>query len=333
MRSFLPLLFAILLLAGGCAPTVTGLGPPVIDPQLAEDHILTADGVKLPLRKWLPEGAPRAVFVALHGFNDYSNGFKSAAEYWATRGFGTYAYDQRGFGETETRWLWPGDAALTEDLRTASRLVRNRYPGIPIYAVGVSMGGSVILVALGSDNPPDIDGAILSAAGVTGGGGVTSFERAGLWLAAHTIPWATVTGEGARTHPSDNREMLRALVRDPVIMKKARIDAVYGMIQLADRAQEAAPNIRTPMLILYGWREDIVRRKSRIALLEALPPDGPWRLAEYPKGYHLLLRDLNAQAVLQDIAAWALDPAGPLPSGQGRPDRWLSPPPGGEKIK
>ena len=333
MRNLFSLLFAVLLLAGGCAPTVTGLGPQVGEPRLLEDHILTADGAKLPLRKWLPEGPPSAVFVALHGFNDYSKGFKSAAEYWAEEGIATYAYDQRGFGETDTRWLWPGDEALTDDLRTVSRLLRARHPGIPIFAIGVSMGGSVILVALGSADPPDIDGAILSAAGVTGGGGVTSIERAGLWLAAHTIPWATVTGEGARTHPSDNREMMRALGRDPVIMKKARIDAVYGMIGLADRAQEAAANITIPMLILYGWREDIVRRKSRLALLEALPSDGSWRLAEYRKGYHLLLRDLNAEEVLRDVAAWAADPAAPLPSGQERPDRRLSPPPGGEKIK
>lgn len=333
MRSLAPLLLAVLLLTGGCAPTVTGLGPPVTEPRLFDDHILAADGVKLPLRKWLPEGSPSAVFVALHGFNDYSHGFKSAAEYWAAEGIATYAYDQRGFGETDTRWLWPGDVALTEDLRIASRLIRARHPGVPVYAIGVSMGGSVILVALGSDDPPAIDGAILSAAGVTGGGGVTSFERAGLWLAAHTIPWATVTGEGARTHPSDNRGVLRALVRDPIIMKKARIDAVYGMIQLADKAQESAPNIRAPMLILFGRREDIVRRKSRLALIEALPREAPWRLAEYEKGYHLLLRDLNAEEVLRDVAAWAADPAAPLPSGQERLDRRLPPPPGGEKIK
>lgn len=330
MRNLAPILLAILLLAGGCAPTVTGLGATTTEPQLADDHILTADGVKLPLRKWLPDGPPRAVLVALHGFNDYSNGFKSAAEYWATRGIATYAYDQRGFGKTGTRGLWAGDEALTEDLRTASRLVRHRHPNIPVYAIGVSMGGSVILVAMGSDNPPPVDGAILSAAGVTGGGGVATWERVGLWLTAHIIPWATVTGEGVKTHPSDNREMLRALVRDPVIMKRARVDAVYGMVQLADKAQEAAANIQAPLLILYGWREDIVRRKSRLALLESLPPEGPWRLAEYRKGFHLLLRDLNADEVLRDVAAWASDPAAPLPSGQERPDRGLSLPPGGK---
>lgn len=330
MRKSALLLVAILLLAGGCAPTVTGLGPTVVEAQLAEDHILTADGVKLPLRRWLPEGPPRAVFVALHGFNDYSNGFRSAAEYWAAKGIATYSYDQRGFGETETRGLWAGAEALTEDLRTASRLVRARHSGIPVYAIGVSMGGSIILVAMGSDDPPPVDGAILSAAGVTGGGGVATWERAGLWLTAHIIPWATVTGEGAKTHPSDNREMLRELGRDPIIMKNARVDAVYGMIQLADRAQEAAANVRAPMLILYGWREDIVRRKSRAALLDSLPPDGQWRLAEYRKGYHLLLRDLNAEEVLQDVAVWAADPKSALPSGQERADRKLSPPPGAE---
>ena len=35
-------------------------------------------------------------------------------------------------------------------------------------------------------------------------------------------------------------------------------------------------------------------------------------------GYHMLLRDLDAEPVLADIAAWITDPAAPLPSGRER---------------
>jgi len=34
-----------------------------------------ADGAVLPLRRWLPQGDTRAIVVALHGMNDYSNFF------------------------------------------------------------------------------------------------------------------------------------------------------------------------------------------------------------------------------------------------------------------
>ena len=45
-----------------------------------------------------------------------------------------------------------------------------------------------------------------------------------------------------------------------------------------------------------------------------LPPD-QGRVAIYPRGYHLLLRDFNQYAVYDDMAAWIRDPKAPLPSG------------------
>jgi len=319
------LLLGLALAIAGCAPTATGLGAPRTTPDFAADHFVMADGTRLPFQAWRPEGRPVAVLVALHGFGDYANGFDRAARWWADRGILTYAYDQRGFGRTATRGLWPGTGALAADFGAVVRLVRDRHPGLPVYAIGVSMGGSVILAALAAADGPALDGAILSAPGVTSADAPGRFERAGLWLGAHIMPWATVTGEGPPVHPSDNIEMLRGLRRDPVVMKKARIDMVYGMVALADDALAAAPLARGPLLVLYGHNEDIVRRGGRAALLAALPRSDAWRLAEYPDGYHLLLRDLNAELVYADVLAWLRDPAGPLPSGAGRPDRTLAP--------
>jgi alpha-beta hydrolase superfamily lysophospholipase len=319
------LLLILALLSAGCAPTVTGLGEAVAEPVLMGDHILTEDGMKLPLQVWRPGGPPVAVLVALHGFNDYTNGFDRPASWLAERRILTYAYDQRGFGRTATRGLWPGTEALVGDFKTAVGLVRARHPGLPVYAIGVSMGGSVILAALGSAHQPPVDGAILSAPGIAGERDDNKLQRGGLWLGAHIMPGVTVTGEHVNTHPSDNIEALRGLHRDPVVLKKARIDVVYGLIGLTDDALAAAPFISRPLLVLYGWKEDIVQRGGREALLSALPRDGPWRLAEYPDGYHLLLRDLQAERVFADVLSWLRDPGGALPSGAERPERTLRP--------
>ena len=42
------------------------------------------------------------------------------------------------------------------------------------------------------------------------------------------------------------------------------------------------------------------------------------RIAWYPQGYHMLLRDLDAPLVMKDVAAWIADRATPLPSGADR---------------
>ncbi|MDH5556030.1 MAG: lysophospholipase [Alphaproteobacteria bacterium] len=327
MRSTIPLLLAALFLAAGCAPTVTVMGPPVTEAMLADDHILTTDAARLPLRIWKPAGTPTAALVALHGFNDYSKSFEDPGEFWAEKGLVTYAYDQRGFGEAPDHGLWAGTETLVEDLRVAVRLIRERHPGIPVYLVGESMGGAIILTALGTDNPPIVNGVVLAAPAVRGWRAIPWYQRAALGLVAHTVPWVTATGRGFKVRPSDNIEMLRGLGRDPLVIKATRFDSIYGLVTVMDEALEAAPRLSVPALVMYGKIEDLVPRKGREVLLGALPADGDWRLAEYSKGYHMLLRDLNAAIVLTDIVAWSTDPTAPLPSGEERPDRKLGPPP------
>jgi hypothetical protein len=41
------------------------------------------------------------------------------------------------------------------------------------------------------------------------------------------------------------------------------------------------------------------------------------RTGYYPDGWHILNRDLQAETVYRDVAAWLRDPAATLPSGVG----------------
>jgi alpha-beta hydrolase superfamily lysophospholipase len=307
----------LMLLLGACAPR---LQPPGIDdvaPQLLADRVIMNDGAALPLRQWQPVDEPRAVILALHGFNDYSYSFDAPAKSWTEAGIATFAYDQRGFGATAYRGLWAGEDRMMEDLRAAALLLRARYPAIPLYLLGESMGGSVVMAAAASTDPPAADGLILTAPAVWGRETQGPIQSGVLWLAAHTMPWAELTGEGLDIHPSDNISMLRQLARDPLVIKETRVDAIYGLVNLMDLAYEAAPRLRGRALVLYGSREDIMPGGAVVAMLRRLPADDARRprIALYPKGYHMLLRDLDAATVRNDIVAWIADPAAPLPSG------------------
>jgi alpha-beta hydrolase superfamily lysophospholipase len=294
--------------------------------MLNDDHILTADEARLPLRVWKPDSAPTAALLALHGFNDYSRSFEEPGTFWATRGIVTYAYDQRGFGEAPDHGLWAGTETLVEDLRTAARLIRERHPRIPVYLVGESMGGAIALAALGTDYPPAADGAVLVAPAVRGWRALPWYQRGALTFAAYAMPWVTATGRGFKVRPSDNIEMLRGLGLDKLVIKETRFDAIHGLVTVMDDALEAAPRLPVPALLLYGKTEDLVPRNGREVLIDSLPAGGDWRLAEYADGYHMLLRDLSAEVVLADIVAWVADSAATLPSGEERPDRKLGPP-------
>ncbi len=315
------------LLAAACAPRLAPPGPGaetgLAAPRLTADRLIAADGLELPLRVWLPEGegaegaAPRAVILALHGFNFYSEIFEEPAAYWAGRGIATYAYDQRGFGAAPYPGRWAGTAAMIADVTAAARALRARHPGTPLYLLGDSMGGAAVLAALGAAEPPPNDGAILVAPAVWARSTLPLLHRLGLWIGAHTLPWLEVSGRGLEIQASDNIEMLRELGRDPLVIKETRIDAIHGLVDLMDAALAAAPRIETPVLLLYGAKDEVIPEGPSLQLWRDLPgaARGRQRRVLYEDGWHMLLRDLKAEVVLDDIAHWIADPQAPLPSG------------------
>src|SRR5947207_5921885 len=238
---------------------------PARGPAITDKVLIAADGASLPLRRWLPRGEVKAVVLALHGFNDYSNAFAMPAALWAQRGIATYAYDQRGFGGAPLRQRWAGSAWLAGDAVTAIRLLRAIYPGRPIYLLGESMGGAVaILAATGTEGipPAEADGVILSAPAVWGRATMEFWPKLALFAGARFIPELTLTGRGLGIKPSDNLPMLRALVKDPMVTKGSRVATIYGLVDLMDLALAAAPKLDRPLLLLYGAHDEIVPREA-----------------------------------------------------------------------
>ena len=283
-------------------------------PYLTDEVLVAGDGHTLPMRHWQPEErAPEAIIIALHGFNDYSNAFAAPGEYLSRHGIAVYAYDQRGFGKTPQHGIWAGQENLTQDVEQMVRAVADLHPRIPIFLLGESMGGAVVITSLAEQDLPQVKGAVLTAPAVWGDETMNVLYRASLWTMAHMLPQMELTGKGLKILASDNIEMLRAMSRDPLIIKSTRVDAIYGIVGLMDAAYRDIDTVETPLLLLYGANDQVIPKdpvRSAIARLNA-----PYRIAYYPDGYHMLLRDLKGEVVLDDIRHWIERPDAPLPSG------------------
>jgi alpha-beta hydrolase superfamily lysophospholipase len=323
----------LLLAATACAPDFTKApntaGPAVTQPELGGDFMVADDGTRLPLRVWLPVGpgnrpAPiEAVVVAVHGFNDYSNAFEIPAEVWARNGIATIAYDQRGFGANKDAGQWAGDQTMARDLVTALRLARTRYPDRPVYALGESMGGAVVLDATSGQIPlagSRPDGVILVAPAVWARETMPLINRVALWAGSRLMPEARFTGEGLGVVACDNYPVLRRLGRDPLFIKATRVDAIYGLTNLMDTALASGAREHLPTLLLYGAHDEVIPKEPMRDLALSLPGrvDGTQRVAYYRGGWHMLLRDLEGPVVAEDVVAWVHDRAAPLPSGADR---------------
>ncbi len=311
----LPLLILLLLLSA-CSPVVMPAGPASMAPTVNDNALTMADGARLPYRAWLPNGEPRAIILGVHGFGDYSvNYLEIPAPLFTGSGVALYAYDQRGFGAAPNRGYWPGAETLAADAVEVARLLRARHPGVPLYLMGESMGVAVLLVAATGTDPPPVDGYILQSPAVRGRQAIGIVLSSLLEVAGHTVPSLAFRNSSSSIKPTDNVNAMRRWSRDPLTTKEIRVDAMYGLVGLMDEAVAALPNFRAPALLLYGGRDDLVPDSVVRRALRAMAPGAAVRVAFYPEGFHLLLRDLDRAKVAADILAWMQDHEVALPSG------------------
>ena len=287
--------------------------------QPDREVFVSHDGAELGLTVWPAEGIddPEYVVVGVHGMNDFANAFFMAAPYWAERGVTTYAYDQRGFGRSPGRGLWPDEELLRKDLRTAVSIARHEHPEARVAVIGISMGAAVAISAFGSDDPPDADLLIASGPGLRGWGAMNPIYKASLWMSAHTNPGWIVRPPArfVRIEPSDNIEMLREIWANPLMLRQNRIDQVYGVVALMETAHKRAARIPQviPTLMSYGANDYVVPEEGVKRTAKVLPEHV--RTVYYEAGYHMLLRDLQSERVHEDYLAFIKDPGGQLPSG------------------
>jgi acylglycerol lipase len=313
---------ALSLLLGSCASPdpLPMIATGTVTPHLTDTAYVAIDGAELPLKSWLPEGQPKAIVLAVHGINDYSHAFEMPAKAWAEDGIATYAYDQRGFGAAPLHGRWVGTYQLDADVSAVSRLLRAKYPHVPLYLLGESMGGAVAITAAtgwaGAERP-NVDGIILVAPAVWGEQTMNVFYRTALWLADHVAPRMRLSGSGLHILPSDNIPMLREFSRDPLVIKETRVDTIKGLVQLMSEAFEAAPYLQQRTLLLYGAHDQLVPADPVKQFVASLPRRSPGEdtIAFYDGGYHMLLRDLNRAKVASDVEDWIFHPNTPLPSG------------------
>ena len=98
---------------------------------------------------------------------------------------------------------------------------------------------------------------------------------------------------------------MRELINDWRVLKGARVDGLYGVIELM-RVASRVVSVPAPLQTLYGLNDQIIPNEPVCNWLRRMmpsPPDG-MRIVLYPDGYHMLTRYSDRATVIADIAAW-----------------------------
>lgn len=281
----------------------------------ADDWIMASDNALIPLRIWQAP-SQRAIIIALHGFNDSRDAWEDSAHYFLDQGISIYSPDQRGFGQARLRGKWSSTDRMVQDVIDIVNITKQRFPNTPIYLMGESMGGAVLMCLAERSDAPPVNGYILLAPAVWGSKQIGMIGDLSLRFLNAVAPNWHLSARKApikRIVASDNEDSLLRLYFDPLSLHDSRVHAIYGLVKLMDDAIKAAPRIRYHSLVIYGDNDQLVPTGSMHAVWEKFPR---WVRKDYvPGGYHLLLRDKNRKIVAKDIISWINDPDQWLPSG------------------
>ena len=104
------------------------------------------DALELKLMLIRPEGRPRALVQLAHGMCEHKERYAPFMEFLAERGCLCVINDHRGHGgsvrspEDLGYFYADGDRALVEDMHQISLWMKARWPGLPLFLMGHSMG-------------------------------------------------------------------------------------------------------------------------------------------------------------------------------------------------
>lgn len=266
-----------------------------------EETFDSAGGVKIFLRAWLPDAAPRAVVVICHGVNSHGGQYLWSGAEFSKTGFATYALDLRGRGKSDGERFYVEDVAdYVADVAGTVKIAKQRHPGLPLFLLGHSAGG-VTSAVYTLDNQAELAGFICeSFAFQVPAPGFALAAIKGLSHIAPRLPVLKLKMEDFTRDP----QALAALNADPLTAHEVQPAAtVAALVRADERLREEFPTIKLPVFILHGTEDKAtVPAGSQFFFDTVGSADKALKL--YEGHFHDLLNDTGKEAVLADIVAW-----------------------------
>jgi lysophospholipase len=267
-----------------------------------EGELEGVGGIRLYRQSWVPDGPPRAVVVIAHGVGEHSGRYAHVAARLVDEGYAVYTLDCRGHGRSEgPRAVIDHIDHAVEDLDELAVLAASEQPGVPLFLLGHSMGGT-ISVRYALAHQDRLTGLILSAplAALEAASPVTRMIARILSAVAPHLPLFAVDPTLVSRDPA----VVKAYEADPLVHHD-RLPA-RTVAELAGAVQsfpDAVGEITVPTLIMYGSGDHLVPPAGSMMLNDRIgAPD--MTLKTYDGLYHEILNEPERDAVMDDMCSW-----------------------------
>ena len=125
--------------------------------ELKYELIKMHDNELIQIARFEPEGPPKGVVQAVHGFGEHIDRYREMADFFTRNEYIFVIHDQRGFGmmpgktkkqREAMQGIVPDFRLLLDDVETIRKRISLWYPDLPVILYGHSMGGNIAINCL-----------------------------------------------------------------------------------------------------------------------------------------------------------------------------------------
>lgn len=279
------------------------------------------------------DNEPEACLIIAHGIGEYTGRYNDFANFLTQNNITVFAFDFIGHGQSVSENKAPmyfgedGWDFLVKDLVTMNKIVAEKYPNIPCFILGFSMGSFVLRTALVEyKNEIRIDGAILAGTGFISGA-IASLVRMMVSAAAKKCGGADRVSkevndlafgnynkhfEPCKTKFDwlcKNEVLLQEYIDDPRTNKFVTpgmfSDLLGGMARVSKKS--AIRNCKkVPILFLYGEEDPVGDFGKSVKKLADTLRNSDFHVAckSYSESRHDILHDNKQEKVYMDVNTW-----------------------------
>ncbi len=216
----------------------------------------TTDGLKIYGVNW-PCAEPTAVVGLIHGLGEHVHRYEHLVDYLHRNNIAVVGYDRRGHGKSEgKKGHTTSYDAFLDEIGQLMTEVEQRYPNLPVFLYGHSMGGNLLLNYILRRNP-SIKGAVVSAPHIR-----LAFEPPAIMVMLGKMmkgiyPRFTQPNGLAVDQLSRDQAVVDTYIADPLVHD--RLTAITGMSMLDSGVflDQFKGEFPVPLLVMHGSEDGI----------------------------------------------------------------------------
>jgi alpha-beta hydrolase superfamily lysophospholipase len=217
----------------------------------------TQEGTKLYAQGWKPAQV-KAVVCIVHGFAEHGGRFAHVAERLGREGYAVLALDQFGHGKSEgPRGYSPSLEASLNSIKILLEEAEKRFPGVPKFLYGHSMGGNMVLNYV-LRRKPKINGAVATAPWLKLGFEPPAFKLMLAKVMKNIYPKWPEKADLDTSSLSRDKEEVRKYETDPLVHNTARAGTFFETYNAGAWAIEHASELTVSLIILHGTDDKLI---------------------------------------------------------------------------